>query len=192
MSKTTTFLHHIGDLKLLPRMGWLFAGIRQPESIADHSYATAWTALYLAEAINRQWQDEGLDAPLDLLRVVQIALVHDVAESILTDLPKRSSDLVGKEHKHRAEAEATSQIFADMPNGAEYVACWHEYTAAQTPESRIVRDADKAEMLVQALRYESMGIRNLHDFWEGHRWFYQASAELCRELLERRPIENQA
>jgi len=185
-STQVTLLHHIGDLKLLPRAGWLFAGIRQPESIADHSYATIWTALLLTETVNQNWQDQGLSAPLDQFKVMQIALVHDVAESILTDLPKRSTELVGKAVKHQAEAEAAEKLFQGLPNGAIYVACWHEYTAAITPESRVVRDADKLEMIAQALRYEETGHQNLQDFWEGHQWYYAASEALWQELQHQR------
>ena len=188
MNMTLALLHRIGDLKLLPRTGWLFAVIRQPESIADHSYATVWMALLLAEKINQEWQAQGLAAPLDRFRVMQIALVHDLAESVLTDLPKRSTDLVGKAIKHRAEAAATEMLLQDVPNGLSYIACWHEYTAAETPESRVVRDADKLEMVAQALRYEEMGHRNLQEFWEGHQWFYAASALLCQELQDKRPF----
>ena len=173
-------------MKLLPRTGWLFAGIRQPESIADHSYATIWLALLLTEEINQQWAAQGLSAPLDRHRVMQIALVHDLAESILTDLPKRSTDLVGKVVKHQAEATATEQLLHELPNGATYIACWHEYTAAATPESHVVRDADKLEMVAQALRYEEMGHRKLQEFWEGHQWHYSASERLWQALLAQR------
>lgn len=181
-----TLLHHVGDLKLLPRTGWLFAGIRQPESIADHSYATIWTALLLTEAVNQEWQEQGLSAPLDLLRVMQIALVHDLAESILTDLPKRSTELLGKAVKHQAEAEATESLLNELPNGALYVDCWHEYTAAITPESQVVRDADKLEMISQALRYEESGHQNLQEFWQGHQWHYAASETLWQTLQHQR------
>lgn len=69
-------IHH---LKLLPRTGWLFAGVRQPESVKkEHSYATCWLALLLAEEINTQWQQAGLAAPLNINQVVLIALVHDL------------------------------------------------------------------------------------------------------------------
>lgn len=185
--QTLTLLQHVGDLKLLPRTGWLFAGIRLPESVADHSYGTIWMALLLAEQINESWQSTGLTAPIDLLRVMQIALVHDLAESVLTDLPKRSTDLVGKAVKHQAEAEATAALLAGVPNGSTYLSAWHEYTAAITPESRVVRDADKLEMVAQALRYEAMGQRNLQEFWQEHRWFYPLSATLYQAFHQQRP-----
>ncbi|MEZ4674583.1 MAG: HD domain-containing protein [Caldilineaceae bacterium] len=188
MMETLRLLQHVGDLKVLPRTGWLFAGVSQPESIADHSYATIWTALLLSESINQDWHAQRLTAPLNLLQVMQIALVHDLAESILTDLPKRSTDLIGKSVKHQAEATAMEQLLKEMPNGTVYIASWHAYTAGDSAESRVVRDADKLEMLVQALRYEASGQRNLQEFWEGHQWFYPASEALWRTLLQQRSV----
>lgn len=186
MSAILDLLTQIGDLKLLPRTGWLFAGIRQPESVADHSYATMWTALLLAETINEDWQAQGLDAPVQIDRVLQIALVHDLAESVLTDLPKRSTDYLGEEVKHATEAAIVADLLQSTPNGERYLACWHEYTEDATPEGRLVRDADKLEMISQALRYETMGQRNLADFWQGHRWRYPASEALWHALQQRR------
>ncbi len=186
MTLLVEFLTNVGYLKQLPRAGWLFAGVRQPESIADHSYATIWTALLLAETINQDWQNQGLTAPLDLDQVVRLALVHDLAESVLTDLPKRSTDLLGKPIKHRAEADAIQTLLQALPNGTTYIACWQEYTDDLTPESHLAHDADKLEMVQQALRYEAIGHRNLQAFWEGHRWYYPASETLWQELLRQR------
>ena len=112
-------LKAVHDLKLLPRTGWLFAGVRQPESVAEHSYATCWLALLLAEEINTQWQQVGLDAPLNVNRVVLIALVHDLAESLVTDLPKRTTLLIGKTTKHAAEAAAMQILLQKLPNGEQ-------------------------------------------------------------------------
>lgn len=186
MSVSLTILQHIYYLKQLPRTGWLFAGVRQPESIADHSYATIWTALLLAEEINQDYRAQGLAVPLDCAQVMQIALVHDLAESVVTDLPKRSTDLFGKEHKHRAEASAVEMLLRPMPNGEAYIAAWQAYTAGTTPESRLVRDADKLELLFQALRYAESGHQNLQDFWEGHQWTYPASEALWQQLCQQR------
>lgn len=188
MSVSLNLLKHIYYLKQLPRTGWFFAGVRQPESIADHSYATVWTALLLAEEMNRDPAAQGLPAPVDCAKVAQIALVHDLAESIVTDLPKRSTDLLGKAQKQQAEAEAITTLLQSMPNGEVYIAAWHEYTAGETVEGRLVREADKLEMLAQALRYAESGHQNLQDFWEGHQWSFPACAALWVELEQQRNL----
>ena len=177
-------LDHVNDLKQLPRMGWLLAGVASPESVADHTCAVALLALALAERINADWQAEGLAQPLDVGRVLRVALLHDLAESILTDLPKRSSDLIGKPVKHAAESSAMRLILAGLPQHDEWLALWCEYDAASTPEARLVRDADMLEMIHQATRYMRRGQTNLGEFLRDHAWSYRLCEQLQAVLSE--------
>jgi putative hydrolase of HD superfamily len=170
----------VNDLKQLPRTGWLLAGVSSPESIADHSLATALVALLLTDAINTDWQSQGLTQSLAGDRVLRIALVHDLGESLLTDLPKRSTDLLSRSIKQAAEAQAMTHLFQAIPNGAAYRQLWYEY------EAKVVRDADKLEMVHQAWRYEQRGHRNLHEFWQGHTWHYPLSRALFEQLCQQR------
>ena len=89
----------------------------------------------------------------------QIALVHDLAESILTDLPKRSTDLIGKAVKHKAERNAVEQVTQNLPGAEATIRFWQDYDNATTPEARLVKDADKLEMVFQAHCYEKRGTR---------------------------------
>lgn len=180
-----TFLDHANDLKQLPRTGWLLAGVASPESVADHTCAVALLALALAEEINRDWQAEGLLRPLDVAAVMRIALLHDLAESILTDLPKRSSDLLGKQVKHDAEARAMACILNGLPGQVDLLTAWQSYDGAATPEAQLVIDADKLEMAHQALRYMRRGHTNLAEFLRGHRWSYGLCERLHNILCER-------
>jgi putative hydrolase of HD superfamily len=172
-------------LKMMPRSGWLMAGVASPESVADHSWATATLALAMTAVVNRDPAANGLVKALDAGRVAQIALVHDLAESVVTDLPRRATYLLGKEIKHRAEAQAMAQLTHDFPE-ADFVALWQEYSALSSPEGRIVHDADKLEMVHQALWYERAGNRNLGEFWQEYQWFYPVSEEIYASLVEAR------
>lgn len=177
-----SLLDNANDLKRLPRTGWLLAGIRQPESVADHAYVTALLAMLLTDAINADYASAGLAGPLDAGRVLRIALLHDLAESQLTDLPKRSADLLGSDVKHAAEREAMQRLLSEIEGGADYLSLWEEYETALTPEARVVKDADKLEMVHQARRYTEIGYSHLNEFWQGHRWHYTISAQLFETL----------
>jgi putative hydrolase of HD superfamily len=177
-----SLLDNANDLKRLPRTGWLLAGIRQPESVADHAYATTLLAMLLADAINADYASAGLTAPLDVGRVLRIALLHDLAESQLTDLPKRSADLLGSDVKHTAEQDAMQRLLSEIEGAASYLSLWEEYEDAATPEARVVKDADKLEMVHQAWRYAEIGHSHLDEFWHGHRWYYTISAQLFETL----------
>jgi putative hydrolase of HD superfamily len=186
MSPLIEYLDRNNCLKLLPRTGWLLNGVQPCESVADHTTATALLAVALAGEVNREWAEEGLAEPLDLGRVALIALFHDLAESILTDLPKRSAQLIGAQMKHTAEATALAEVVGELAEAAMFQAFWGEYDESSTPEARLVHDADKLEMVHQALRYAEAGHRTLGEFWEGHRWHYAAAARLYDALRERR------
>lgn len=174
-------------LKRLPRTGWLLAGVAQPESVAEHSWATALLALALAHEVNRSAPEQGLDGPLDVGRVAQIALVHDLAEATLTDLPRRATALLGEGVKHAAEERALDDLLGTGVDAEALLALWRDYDRSASPEARLVRDADKLEMVYQAYCYEIAGHRKLDEFWEGHRWNYPISAQLDAALRRARP-----
>lgn len=172
----------LNDLKQLPRTGWLLAGVSSPESIADHCLATTLMASLLADAVNADWPGQGLTQPLDRAQVVWIALMHDLAESVVTDLPTRTTEVLGRDAKHAAEARAMLQLFGQVAHGDAYIAGWRAYAESATPEARLVRDADKLELVHQALRYERRGHPTLNEFWQGHTWHFPASAALFAAL----------
>lgn len=180
-----TLVDRANDLKQLPRMGWLLSGVDPAESVAEHSYGVALWTLLLAESINADWQLEGLTEAIDVERALRLALLHDLAESFLTDLPKRSAELLGADIKHAAESQAMDELMRDLPWGHEHLQLWQEYDAAATPVARLVKDADKLEMVHQAWRYQQRGHANLDEFWEGHRWYYVASRHLFAQLQDR-------
>ena len=186
MTPLLLYVEHVNALKRLPRTGWLLNGVLPCESVADHSLGVALLALALAETVNAEWEAEGLQRSLDVGRVITIAIVHDLAESLLTDLPKRSTQLLGKEAKHAAEAEAMQSILLPLHNGDVYVRLWEEYNSAASPEARLVRDADKLEMMHQALMYERAGNRSLQEFWEAGDWHYAVSRRMYADLRRER------
>lgn len=182
MTSLLALFRQANHLKSLPRTGWLFAGVVQPESLADHTCLVALYALFLAEAVNENPAAQGLSAPLNVERVLALALLHDLAEAVLTDLPKRSAEVLGAEAKHRAEERIVGELLGDVPGGARFASLWREYDEAATPEARLVKDVDKLEMVLQAGRYSERGHRNLDEFRRGHSWHYPLCAALFEQL----------
>jgi putative hydrolase of HD superfamily len=175
-------------LKRMPRTGWALRGVDTVESVADHSHGVAWIALVLADALN----DAGTAPPLDRERVLIQAVLHDLGEVYLTDLPRRAARLLPPGIKSSAEHQALRGLLAPLPPARrdEYLACWQEFEDRSTPEGRLVRDADKLEMMVQCLRYEMAGHRGLDEFWQAmdaNPWAYDLSVQLYARLCARRP-----
>ncbi|HHW85578.1 MAG TPA: HD domain-containing protein [Chloroflexi bacterium] len=180
-------LAHAAVLKRLPRTGWLLNGIQPCESVADHTTGVALLTLALASALNADWQAAGLERPIDAGRAVQLAILHDLAESVVTDLPRRSAQLIGAEIKRRAEATALTDILAGLAGGDDYATLWTEYATTASPEARLVHDADRLEMVHQALQYERAGHHTLGEFWCGHHWHYRLCEHLYQVLQKSRP-----
>jgi putative hydrolases of HD superfamily len=138
------FLTEAGHLKRTPRAGWLIAGIKDPESVAEHSYRTAVIGYVLAVM-------EGADPD----RTAALCVFHDVPEARSGDIPS-----TGKRYVHMASgADIAKDQTADLPGPiAEAVrALVGEFDARETPEARCAKDADKLECLFQAREYLAQG-----------------------------------
>ncbi len=168
-------------LKRVPRSGWLLRGVPHVESVAEHAYGTATLALALCDVLNASGE---LAAPLDVGRVLTIALLHDLAEARLTDLPGPARRLIPEDVKSRAETAAMTSILAPLPSAARLLAAWREFEDESTPEGRLVRDADKVEMMMQCTRYgKRSGSGGLDEFWavmDAHVWHYPLCAASMR------------
>jgi len=141
------FAKKAGALKEVIRTGWLDAAISNPESVADHSYRCAMLAMLLGDL-------RGLDAD----RMMRMALLHDLHESITGDLtPRQKAEQ--PEQLEIAEGNAMRKILSDLPHvlRSEYSAILEEYRNQHSLEARLLEEIDKLEMALQALEYKQEG-----------------------------------
>jgi putative hydrolase of HD superfamily len=71
------FFHLVERLKTTKRTGWTNVGIEDGESISDHMYRMAILAMVAPTTIASR---------IDMSRCVQMALIHDMAESLVGDI----------------------------------------------------------------------------------------------------------
>ncbi len=183
-NQTLQLLFDANQLKLIPRIGWQLRGVRPPESVAEHSFGVAFVALVLAEHVQ--------SPPLDRGRLLAIALLHDLTETLITDLPPSAIRFLSPAAKQSAEEQALDHLLGDLPFGGEYRELWQEFEERSSAEGRLVRDADKLEMMIQALAYErDTGATNLDEFWDRideYPFAFEISRTLYQRLREmRRP-----
>ena len=187
MREVADLLVESSSLKNVPRMGWAVRGVADAESVAEHSFGVAFVALVLADILQ---SEAGGSLRLDLEKVVVTALLHDLAEVRLTDLPASAQRLIPADVKSRAEASAMRGLLAALPGKARWSEMWREFEEVSSPEGRLVRDADKLEMMVQCLRYEMAGSRGLEEYWKAQderSWHYGLCTRLYAELKAMRP-----
>ena len=111
------------------------------ESDAEHSWHLALLLMLLEKEL----------AGLDFTRMLKMALIHDLPEIHAGDTNPYRDDTT---HKRKAETRAAQKLFAVLPGaqGAEFKALFAEYLDQATPESRVVKSADKLLPLIQNIR----------------------------------------
>ena len=144
------FFHLLERLKTTKRAGWRRFGIDNCESISDHMYRMSILTMMAPQSVSSK---------LDILRCCRMALIHDMAESLVGDITP--VDPVSKEEKSRRESETMDYICTNLLgnfngglNGKDIRHIWQEYEDSETPESLFVHDVDKMELLLQMLEYE--------------------------------------
>ncbi len=154
MSLLELFLE-AGNLKKLPRTGWLLRGILNPESIADHSFRTSLIVLFLADELKAK----GVE--IDAEKAIRMAILHDLAETRITDVPLTAQRYLDKE---KGEREALTEMLSSVGR-VDLLGLFDEYENETSIEGKLVKFADRLEMLIQAYEYEKAGFRNLEEFW---------------------------
>ena len=136
-----TFVRPRADaLKSVLRRNSITGGARR-ENTAEHSWHLALMALVLAPHS---------DAPIDIGRVVEMLLVHDLVEIDAGDT--FAYDDVGARRPRRARGSApptASSRSCPRPQAADLRALWDEFEAGDTAEARFAHAVDRlAPMLL--------------------------------------------
>src|SRR3990172_7620020 len=95
------FLFELGTLKRIKRSGFWLEGIRDPESVADHTYRTAILGYILGKLENA-----------DANKVMKMCLFHDVVECRINDVPKTAKRYIDTK---QAEAKVIKDQTAALP-----------------------------------------------------------------------------
>ena len=141
------FFQKVLELKNISRQGWKEKlGIINLESVADHSYSITVMSMVLSDL-------EGLNTE----KIIRMALLHDLAESVIGDIIPND---ITKNEKISKENLAMKQILKKLPNkiAESYFKIWNEYQKNSSQEACLLHDIDKLEMAFQAKFYQNKGI----------------------------------
>ena len=148
-------------LKSTPRIGWLLRGVRDVESVAAHSFGVAVVAMLLADPARAR----GVEVNVE--RLLRMALLHDLTETRTGDLPSTIKRYFDKAPNKAADEAIAGEIFAELGDFREsYLELWSDYEHRASVESKLVKAADKLDLLVQSREYEKGGARSLQEFWD--------------------------
>ena len=113
---------------------------RRAENDAEHSWHLCLCVIVLAEHAN---------APgLDVLRVLQMLIVHDLVEIDAGDT--FAYDVAAMADQHAREAVAADRIFSLLPpdQAGAFRGLWDEFEAKQTPEAKFATAVDRFQPML--------------------------------------------
>lgn len=138
LERQLNFLREIDQLKGVIRQSPLLDRSRR-ENAAEHSWHVAMYALLLREYAA---------SPVDVTRVVQMLLIHDIVEVDAGDHPLHLS--ASDARQAELEKAAAERLFGLLPEQqhAEMLALWREFEASESDDAKFAKALDRFQPLV--------------------------------------------
>jgi len=146
LNQQIAFITAIDALKEIIRRTSIVSGSRL-ENTAEHSWHAAMSAVILQEYA---------EEPVDVFRVAQMLLVHDIVEILAGDT--FIYDTENGATQETRERSAADQLFGMLPTDQAILfrQLWDEFESLETPESRFGKSIDRLMPLL--LNYANGGI----------------------------------
>lgn len=143
-----------------------------PETVAEHSYHVTFLTMLIADYL--WWHNTEVDAE----KAMKMSLLHDIEESVSGDIlgPLKRGSL-GKELTELA-ARSVGYLCdcLGVPANFYYFKMWQEYADQKSLEARIVKLADFATLLIQAVKEIQCGNKYFKTTLR------EVSKDLCKDL----------
>jgi len=159
--KICNYIFELGTLKKFAHSGIKLAGVKHPDTIAEHVYRTAIIGYMLAKMENSTVKADA--AKVDAAKIALICLFHDNAECRITDLHKVARRYIdSKKGEMKAYKEQVAGLHEDIAR--ELTGFFTEFENAKSKEGIIARDADMLETAFQAKEYLELGYKACQDW----------------------------
>ena len=135
LEQQMNFIIEIDKLKEIVRQTYISSAERK-ETDAEHAWHFAIMAVLLAEYANE---------PVDVMKVVKMALIHDLVEIDAGDTYLYDEE--GAKTKADRENKAPDRLFHMLPEdqGEEFDSIWREFEERKTPEARFAAALDRLQ-----------------------------------------------
>lgn len=151
------FLKIVGKSKRLLRTGWVREGIKNPESIAAHSFRVGVLTMTVADELK-----------IDKDKLMKMSLIHSLGEAITEDkvwVRWGVVDLKARKVKEEQEIRGIVGLFNGIEGGEEYIEIFEEMILRSSKEAKLFWQIDKLEMSLQAYEYEEEQNKKLDEFF---------------------------
>ncbi len=139
LNRQMDFCREIDKEKEVFRQSFLCDGSRR-ENDAEHAWHMGIMAMILQEYANED---------VDLLKVIEMLLIHDLVEIDAGDT--YAYDTEGLKSQKEREAKAADRIFGMLPDDQRdwMFKLFHEFEEGDTPEARFARSLDNVQPIMQ-------------------------------------------
>lgn len=166
LEKQLDFIREIDKEKQIFRQTYVSDGTRK-ENDAEHAWHMAVMTFLLKEYANEE---------IDVLKTIQMILIHDVVEIDAGDT--YAYDEVAKTTQREREEKSAARLFGLLPEeqGKEMLALWEEFEAGETPEAKFARSMDNFQPMM------------LNDATDGKAWMeHEVAVSKILKRNERTP-----
>jgi len=169
------FADEMEILQRLQRTGYVMTGVTNPQTVGDHSFGVVLWSMLLVERMESKEK-------ISMGKVLKMAVLHEAAEARISDIPRPGREIIGDKTVSEAERIVAKNMLKDFPE--EWINTWNEFEDAETLEARIVKAADKLEMMHKILCYEKHHNGSFDKFWEWDKNFPDNGIQEAREIFK--------
>jgi putative hydrolases of HD superfamily len=144
-----------------------------PESVAEHSFYTAYIVSLLSDLV------EKVGERVDREKAISMALIHDTEEMFSGDIltPFKHYSLEVKDAIQKVNEQVVPQVFENLPEAMreKYITLWNEESKGKSIEAQMVKVADRLSLLAKCTEEVKVG----NDFFKP---IYNMQLTLLKEL----------
>ncbi|MCH7552278.1 HD domain-containing protein [Patescibacteria group bacterium] len=126
-----------------------------PESVAEHSFYTAYYVSLLCDLLVK------VDIQINREKAITMALIHDTEEMFSGDIlnPFKHYSNEVKEAIQRVNEEVIPQMYEGLPDDMKekYIGLWNEESQGESTEAQLVKIADRLSLLSKCAEEVKVG-----------------------------------
>jgi putative hydrolase of HD superfamily len=173
IEKIANFMHALEEVCLVKRDLLLFDG--STENDAMHIFKLSFLVMLIAPYLQRK---------ADYTKMLELALVHDIAEGKAGDYTVANQLTNPELRKEKATKEAAAmkelKSLLPPPLNTKISALYREYEKRETREAKIIAALDKMEANLQANSYHNGDVRYWKDCENGEQYY--------KLVLQKKPL----
>ena len=155
------FFYEIGALRHVLRAHQKALLVNDPtDNISSHSFRVVFLGYFLAKEL-------GSNAD----KVLKMCLLHDIEEV-------RSGDMnwLNKQYVKVFDEEIRKDQLENLPHAEEFLELSKEYSARETKEAKVAKDADLLDQVFLLKEYAQQGNK------EAEHWLHEGEEDKCQQI----------